>query len=104
MYEKETRRTKVVTFRISAEEFHALEAARSAHRLKSISDLTRDAVQQWIHGCGSDSAAPAAPLTPSARLETELECVENCIHVLTKELERLHRLVELERESSAAQA
>lgn len=102
MYNKETRRTKVVTFRISPEEYHALEAACTAHRLRSISDLTRDAVQQWIHGSGYNGGAPAAPLRPSAWLETELERVENCIQVLTKELERLHRLVQLQRDSSGA--
>jgi len=99
MYNKETRRTKVVTFRISQEEYRTLEAACTTRRLRSISDLTRDAVLQWIRGPGYNGALPAPPSSPS---ETELERVENCIEVLAQELERLRCLVQTQKNGAGS--
>jgi hypothetical protein len=105
MYNKESRRTKIVTFRVSQEEYHTLEAACTAHRLRSISDLARDAVQQWIRGSGNPNGASSpSALRPSTVLDAELERVEGRIHMLTQELERLHRAVQLQRNWSATAA
>ena len=93
MYNKESRRTKIVTFRVSQEEYHSLEAACMAHRVRSISDLARDAVQGWIRGAYLD-APFAAPSRPSALLEAELQRVENHMEQLAQELDRLQRLIQ----------
>lgn len=100
MYNKEARRTKLVTFRLSPEEYHTLEAACTAHRVRSVSDLTRDAVQQWIQGSPYNGLWSPSPLNPPTSLAAELERVENCIRVLTQELQRLHQLVQLNRSLS----
>jgi len=104
MYNKESLRTKIVTFRVSQEEYRTLEAACTANRLRSISDLARDAVQEWIRGAGYNGAQSLAPSRRSALLEAELERVESRIQVLTQELERLHGLVQLQRNYSGAKA
>jgi hypothetical protein len=97
MYNKESRRTKIVTFRVSQEEYHTLETACTAHRIRSISDLARDAVEQWIRGNGTNGAYSAPVARPSALIDAELERVENRIQILAQELERLQRLVKVQR-------
>jgi hypothetical protein len=101
MYNKESRRTKIVTFRVSQEEYHNLETACTAHHVRSISDLARDAVQQWIRGSGNGVGLSSAPFRPSVLLEAELGQVENRIQVLVQELERLQHLVQRERNWTA---
>jgi hypothetical protein len=82
----DSRRSKMVTFRVSMKEYHSLEAACMARGVRSISDLARAALQQWIG---------ETPL--SNPLDGELQQVERRIQVLAKELERLHQLVQLQK-------
>ena len=82
----ESRRSKMVTFRVSMEEYHSHEAACIARRVRSISELARAAVQQWIK-----ESSPANPL------DTELQHVEKRIQALAHELERLQYLVQLQK-------
>ena len=80
------RRSKMVTFRVSMEEYHSLEAACIERRVRSISELTRAAVQQWIK-----EASPSNPLG------SEFQHVERRIQALARELERLQYLVQLQK-------
>jgi hypothetical protein len=82
----ESRRSKMVTFRVSVEEYQSLEAACTARRVRSISELARSAVQQWIR-----ESAPSNPL------DNELEQVERRVQILSKELERLQYLIQLQK-------
>jgi len=82
----DSRRSKMVTFRVSMEEYHSLEAACIERRVRSISELARAAVQQWIR----ESSLPNP-------FHDELQQVERRIQVLAKELERLQYLVQLQK-------
>ena len=75
------RRSKMVTFRVSMEEYQSLEAACMARRVRSISESARAALRQWI---GETSA--------SNPLEGELQQVERQIQVLAKEIDRLQNM------------
>jgi len=80
----DSRRSKMVTFRVSMEEYHSLEAACMARRARSISESARAAVQQWI---GETSS--------SKPLDGELHHIERRIHVLALGLDRFQHLVRL---------
>ena len=89
----ESRRSKMVTFRVSMEEYRSLEAACISRRARSISELARVAVQQWIQ-----EASPSAPP------DSELVKVERRIQALARELERLQYLVQLQKTVPAAKS
>jgi hypothetical protein len=74
----------MVTFRVSMEEYHSLEAACMVRRVRSISESARAALRQWI---GETSV--------SEPLDGELQQVGRRIDVLAKELERLQHLARL---------
>jgi HAMP domain-containing protein len=86
----ESRRDKLVTFRVSADEYHSLSTACVAGRLRSISELARAAIQQWIN-----ESSPANPF------DTELQHVERRIQAMAQELERLRCLVQLQKSARA---
>jgi hypothetical protein len=80
-----SRRSKMVSFRVSMEEYQLLEEACMARRVRSISESARDAVRQWI-GVNASSGP----------LDGELQQVERRIHALAKELERLQHLARVQ--------
>jgi hypothetical protein len=80
----DSRRSKMVTFRVSMEEYHSLEEACMARRVRSISESARAAVRQWIR-----------ETSLSDPLDGELQRVESRMHVLAQELERLQHLARL---------
>ncbi|HEY1219837.1 MAG: hypothetical protein ABSE42_09495 [Bryobacteraceae bacterium] len=88
-----SRRSKMVTFRVSMEEFQSLEEACISRRARSISEVARSAVQQWIR-----------ETSLSSPFDNELQQVERRIQVLAKELERLQYLVQLQRTVPARQS
>jgi len=79
-----TRRTKTVAFRLSLDEYQALETACRASGSRSLSDLARTAVQQWIQAT-SESIAP------------DLASVEQRLQTLGQEINRLKYLVQVQR-------
>jgi len=85
----ESRRNRLVTFRVSADEYHLLSAACIARRVRSISELARAAIQQWIKES-----------SPSSSFDTELQHVEKRIQAMAQELERLQYLVQLQKPTS----
>lgn len=94
MYNKDSRRTRIITFRVSPEEYRTVEAACVTHKLRSVSDLARDAVQKWISVNGPHDGARPTPPYRAIPLEAELERVESDIQAFARELDRLQRLVE----------
>lgn len=78
----------MVTFRVSSEEYQSLEEACVTRRIRSISELARSAVQQWI-----GETSRTGPFE-----------VERRIQVLAKELERLRYLVQLQKGRSSAES
>jgi hypothetical protein len=90
MYNKEIRRTKMVTFRVSNEVYLALERACNARQARSISDLARNAVQLWLHGAGNGPAW-AGPMEVT---EAELGLVGDHLQALGQEVERLRRIAQ----------
>ena len=81
----DSRRSKMVTFRVSMEEYQSLEAACMARRVRSISESARAAVRQWIGETSSSNP-----------LDGELQQVERRIQVLAKEIDRLQHLARLQ--------
>jgi hypothetical protein len=94
VYNKDSRRTKIITFRVSPEEYRTVEAACLTHKLRSVSDLARDAVQQWITVNGPHDDARPTPPHRAIPIEAVLQRVESDIQAFTTELNRLQRLVE----------
>ena len=82
----DSRRSKMVTFRVSMEEYHSLEAACMERRVRSISESARAAVRQWIRETSSSNP-----------LDSELQQVERRIRTLARELDRLQRLARLQK-------
>ncbi len=78
----DSRRSKMVTFRVSMEEYQSLEAACLERRVRSISESARAALRQWIGETRSSTV-----------LDGELQQVERRIQVLAKEIDRLQHLV-----------
>ena len=76
--------SRIVSFRVSREEYESLEAACVMFRIPHVSELVRFAVQQRI----KELSAPP--------IETELQQVESRIEILAAELERLQYLVHLQ--------
>jgi hypothetical protein len=88
----DSRRSRMVTFRVTMEEYHSLEAACMARRVRSISELARAAVQQWV-----GEASLSNPL------DSELQEIERRIQALAKELERLQHVVRLQKTMSLSE-
>ncbi len=84
--------SRIVSFRVSREEYESLEAACVVCRIPYVSELVRFAVQQRI----KELSAPP--------IETELQQVESRIEILAAELERLQYLVHLQMALSAKKA
>ncbi|MGA2114353.1 MAG: hypothetical protein ABSH56_06340 [Bryobacteraceae bacterium] len=82
------RRSRMVTFRVSTEEYQSLEEACVSRRVRSISELARSAMQQWIgQACRSNPVE-----------------VERRIQVLAEELERLQQLVQRQKAMSSVES
>jgi len=82
----ESRRSKMVTFRVSMDEYRSLEAACMARHVRSISELAREALQQWVR----ETAVSSQP-------DGALQEVERRIQMLAEELDRLQRLVRFQK-------
>jgi hypothetical protein len=87
----------MVTFRVSPEEYGRLEAACTAQRSRSVSDLTRGAVLRSIQVSWLDKAAQDPEAGGLAGPGAELERIENCIQVLSQELQRLQSFLQLQK-------
>ena len=79
------RRSKLVSFRVSPEEYLNLCQACSTQGLRSVSELARTAVQTLIRGKG-----------PSETFDDQLKDLRARVQDLAAEFERLSRYVERE--------
>ncbi len=78
-----TKKSKMVSFRLSGEEYRLLQGACSKTGARSVSELARAAMQRIIL---EDGFRPGTP-------ETELRELKMKFNVLAAEVERLARLV-----------
>jgi len=79
------RRTRIVSFRLSEEEYEVLKKTCLAHGAHSVSDYARSSTCRVIdtnHG------------SHSPRVEAEIENLSGKVNELQRELERLSQLVE----------
>jgi len=76
-------RSKMVSFRLSAEEYHRFEELREARRIPSLSDLARTAMRRMI--ATEDGEDPVS---------YDVRNLQFKLQSLSEELERLTRLVE----------
>jgi hypothetical protein len=75
-------KTRMVTVRLSDEEYQAVRTVTAARGYRSVSDLARAALQSLI------AAPPVAPLdSVTSRLDEHASMIAD----LTREIERLHR-------------
>lgn len=77
------RRSKMISFRLSPEEYETLQAACAEQRVRSISDLARMAMQRVV-----------LPRSPADPLTDEVRDLRDRVRLLTFELDRLSKLVE----------
>jgi hypothetical protein len=81
------RKNRIISLRLSAQEYDALKALYSAHGARSISDFARSAMQRVIAGPGGGHVA----------LELKVEELNGKVNVLDTEVARLIQLIESER-------
>jgi len=84
--------SRIVSFRLSREEYELLEVACLVRRIPHVSECVRFAVQQRIE----ELSAPP--------IETELQQVESRIEILAAELDRLQYLVHFQMALSPEEA
>ena len=77
------RRSKMISFRLSPEEYQTLQSACLTQGVRSISDLARTAMQRVI-----------APTSQGDPLAEEVRDLRDRVRKLSFELNRLSRLVE----------
>ncbi len=77
------RRSKMISFRLSPEEYQTLQAACAEQRMRSISDLARMAMQRVI-----------SPRSAADPLSDEVRDLRDRVRVLAFELDRLSKVVE----------
>jgi len=77
------RRSKMISFRLSPEEYQTLQSACLAQGVRSISDLARTAMQRVI-----------APPSQADPLADDVRDLRDRVRKLSFELNRLSRLVE----------
>jgi len=78
------RRSRMVSFRLSEEEYEGLKSICLMLGARSLSDVARDAVQRML-GNGK---------TSKKDLETEVESLAAKMELLAQEVQRITRLVE----------
>jgi hypothetical protein len=78
-----TKKSKMISFRLSGEEYRLLQGACSKTGARSVSELARAAMQRIILEDGFQAESP----------ETELRELKVKFNVLAAEVERLSRLV-----------
>lgn len=81
------RRTRMLSFRLSEEEYQRLRRSSLVQGARSVSDYARDTLSHVLSG----EAVP-----PSDGLENRMTKLDSEIQVLSRELERLRRFVGLE--------
>lgn len=79
-------RTRIVSFRVTEEEFQELKAFSAAHGIRSISELARCALQEYVSGQSMRSHD----------LEERLRWISGRLSVLDRAVERLAQLVQTE--------
>jgi len=77
------RKTKMISLRLSNEEYETLHNLYRAHGSRSISDFARNAMQKVISGAA-----------PSRSLETRLQELDGKMSALDHEVSRLVKLLE----------
>ena len=77
------RRSKMISFRLSPEEYETLQAACTEQRVRSLSDMARMAMQRVI-----------SPRSQADPLSDEVRDLRDRVRLLTFELDRLSRIVE----------
>ena len=77
------RRSKMISFRLSPEEYQTLQTACTEQRVRSISDLARMAMQRVI-----------SPRNEADPLSGEVRDLRDRVRLLAFELDRLSKVVE----------
>ena len=81
-----SRKTRLISLRLSEEEFEALKSLYSAHGAKSISEFARDAMQRVISKKMDDKFA----------LELKIQEMDGKLSILDGEVARLSQIIESE--------
>ena len=81
-----TRKSRMISLRLSDEEFEALRSLYTTHGARSVSEFVRDAMQRLI----------AEPGTGNVSLEVKVQEMDGKLHLLDDNVARLSRLIQSE--------
>lgn len=84
------RKSRMVSFRLSEEEYTILQRASLNTGARSVSDFARDTLFGVLHGLSNAS--------DSAVLETKVEKLASDMELLTQHVQQVHRLLNHRRE------
>ena len=81
-----TRKTKIISLRLSVEEYESLKSVYESRGLRSLSEFARDAMQRVVVG----------GLADGANLENRIDLLHGKVALLEGEVSRLARAVAME--------
>ena len=84
------KRSKMISLRLSDEEYESLKTLYAARGVRSLSEFAREAMHRVL---GEDSAQP--PL-PNTTLDIRVQVLDGKVALLEGELSRLSRVIETE--------
>ena len=81
-----TRKNRIISLRLSEEEYEILKSKYAAHGVRSISEFARDAMQRVLGGEPANNVG----------LHTRVQRLDGKVAVLEDEVSRLSRVLEVE--------
>jgi hypothetical protein len=81
-----TRKSRIISLRLSEEEYESLKSRYASHGVRSLSEFARDAMHRVL---GEEPASPAD-------LRNRVQLLDGKVALLEGEVSRLSRVVELE--------
>lgn len=84
-----TRKSKVISIRVSAEEYRSFLETCRTRNLPSVSDLARFSMRQWIESAPDLAVPPPVPSAVDLALQNDVNSLRERIEVLKEELEIL---------------
>jgi hypothetical protein len=88
-----TRKSRIISLRLSEEEYESLKSRYAAHGVRSLSEFARDAMHRMLAGDHPGGVG----------IETRVQALDGRLAVLANEVSRLSRVIEHEAPERKAQ-
>jgi hypothetical protein len=84
-----TRKSKIISIRVSNEEYRRLIEACRTHNIPSVSDLARHSMRQILQSQGNPAPSNHTPTVAQAALQQEIDLLHQRLADLAADLQRL---------------